>query len=63
MKDNFVLFIDFAPTKNCKNEYSYGSTCLKCNKCGRFDNMEEDDNEDNISQGKRSNKNIRKQGK
>jgi hypothetical protein len=30
-------FIDFAPIKNCKSpELTYGEICVKCNKCGRF---------------------------
>ena len=30
-------FIDFAPGKNCKSpELTYGEICVKCNKCGRF---------------------------
>ena len=31
--------IDIVPIKGCKNLVeSYGEICVKCNKCGRFDN-------------------------
>lgn len=32
-----MLFIDYAPVKNCKSPMeTYGEICIKCNKCGRF---------------------------
>ena len=31
-----VINIDYAPLKGCKNPDSYGVTCVKCNKCHRF---------------------------
>lgn len=56
-----IIFTDYPPVENCKNEYSYGSSCLKCNKCGRFDEIrEEDSNEDCVSTRKRESKDIRK---
>ncbi len=34
-----LYHIDTAVLKNCKNTAeSYGEICVKCNKCGRFDN-------------------------
>ena len=39
-KETPKLFIDNAVSKNCKNlSESYGEICVKCNKCGRFDNI------------------------
>lgn len=33
-----MLFIDTGVTDNCQNlQQSYGEICVKCNKCGRFD--------------------------
>ena len=32
------MFIDFAPVKDCKSQSeTYGEICIRCNKCGRFD--------------------------
>lgn len=37
------IHCDFAVVKDCKNlEDSYGEICVKCNKCGRFDEKERD---------------------
>jgi hypothetical protein len=30
-----VFFIDYKPSKNCCNDDSYGTVCVKCGKCGR----------------------------
>lgn len=32
-----MIFIDYSVTKDCVNPDSYGIICVKCNKCGRFD--------------------------
>lgn len=29
------FFLDYAPSKNCCNDKSYGEVCVKCGKCGR----------------------------
>lgn len=42
------IHVDFGVTENCQNlEDSYGEICVKCNKCGRFDEQREEkhDNE------------------
>lgn len=31
------VHVDIAPIKGCKNVWSFGEICVKCNKCGRFD--------------------------
>lgn len=37
-----LIHIDFGVTDNCKNLMeSYGEICVKCNKCGRFDEADE----------------------
>ena len=33
--DAFYSF-DITPIKRCKNLMSYGEICVRCNKCGRF---------------------------
>lgn len=39
------IHIDFSVADDCKNlEDSYGEICVRCNKCGRFGNIEEDKN-------------------
>lgn len=35
--------ISKAPDENCVNPDSYGLICVHCNKCGRFDINEEED--------------------
>lgn len=35
------VIIDYAPTKDCNNPNTYGEICVKCNKCGRFENKKE----------------------
>ena len=30
-----VSFIDYIPSENCCNDDTYGSICVKCEKCGR----------------------------
>ncbi len=33
------MFDDYSVLDNCKNlESSFGEICVKCNKCGRFEN-------------------------
>lgn len=36
MSKEAILFLDFAPIKNCKNKDTYGEICVQCNKCKRF---------------------------
>jgi hypothetical protein len=40
-----MIFIDYAPVPNCKNEMSMDMICVKCNECGRFDYEEVTDDE------------------
>ena len=43
------IHITYAPIEDCKSEYqTYGEICIKCNKCGRFDGKEDEEelNED-----------------
>mgnify|MGYP000879917723 CR=1 FL=1 len=35
------IIIDYAPIKGCNNPNTYGAICVKCNKCGRFENKKE----------------------
>lgn len=35
-----------APVYNCKNPASYGTLCVLCNQCGRFEYEDEDDESD-----------------
>ena len=37
-----MVIIDYAASEDCVNPDSYGMICVKCNKCGRFDKNEED---------------------
>ena len=38
-----MVFNDFEPTEKCVNPDSFGEICLHCNKCGRFDKEESED--------------------
>ena len=42
-KDKEVIgaFIDYGVTKDCVNPDSYGTICVKCNQCGRFNKNKE----------------------
>lgn len=45
-----MIHIQLTPIKDCKNfEDSYGEICVRCNLCGRFneDDVKENDNEIN----------------
>ena len=40
------IHMDYGVADNCKNLMeSYGEICVKCNKCGRFDNSAEQQGE------------------
>jgi hypothetical protein len=42
------IHISYGVTDDCKNlEESYGEICVKCNKCGRFDEEEGESEADN----------------
>jgi hypothetical protein len=44
------IHISYGVTDDCKNlEESYGEICVKCNKCGRFD---EDEGKSEVDNGK-----------
>lgn len=30
-----IVFVDYEPSKYCKDDDSYGMICIKCGKCGR----------------------------
>ena len=34
--DGTIYFAEIPPIKRCKNPMSYGEICVRCNKCGRF---------------------------
>lgn len=37
------VYVCLSARDDCKNiEESWGMTCVRCNKCGRFDDQEED---------------------
>lgn len=33
--ENIMMFVDYAPCKECKNPDTFGMTCVKCGYCGR----------------------------
>ena len=40
------IIIDYAPIKGCNNPNTYGAICVKCNKCGRFENKKESESDE-----------------
>ena len=39
-----MIFVDYSALDNCKNiEASYGEICVKCNRCGRFSQRQNDE--------------------
>ena len=40
-----MIYISIGVTDDCKNlEESYGEICVRCNKCGRFDEEKAEEN-------------------
>ena len=40
-----MIHIDYTAMKDCKNSDTYGEICVKCNKCHRFNEIKEINNE------------------
>ena len=36
-KRSMNMFVDRSPLPECRNKKSYGTICMRCNQCRRFD--------------------------